>query len=358
LRALRDVIDHGRCLPVQDTIETYDCLVHVLTLQFQFDEVLSICLSLLDTIGVSFPKRNQQVHMLGAIVKLKKQMKEKDDPELLNLPKMVNSEMIFASRILSRIARVTSLTNLPKAHALAAIKDMQMSWKYGTFDQTAELYANCAMLFAHAGDLSQALRIGRIGTQHATTRDRPTIHDGLAIFVVHNSVHHLRYPYRESLGPMLAARQIMTDCGEYQRAIEPLFAYDIISYCCGIPLGQLATNLDKSNEIIFDYANEDFHLIRPLQQMISTFMGLTEGTLVLSGEDEPTDPRSMIEHTRYRMILAYYFHDLEEAEAMSKRIPFLVERGAVPPILPIQYFVQPTLPTWHSPGRPTRSAST
>ena len=64
-----EIIKHARTM--QDKIGAYDCLVHLLTVQSDFEKALDACLEVLDDLEVYLPRRNHMIHVLKGIMSLK-----------------------------------------------------------------------------------------------------------------------------------------------------------------------------------------------------------------------------------------------------------------------------------------------
>ena len=340
-----DIIQHGRTM--QDKIGAYDCLVHLLTVQSDFEKALAACLEVLDNLGVHLPRRYHMFHVLTGVVSLKQKLRKKTDEKLLHLPPMSDQNMIHALRLLSQVVEAAFFAVKPTYLALAVIHQLRISMKCGSCDQTAEAFSHGAMLFGQIGDYESAFRIGQLGYELA--KKARTHHDGLAIFVTFYFINHWQRPYNESLNPMMHAHQVMIDCGGFHKAWYPLIAYALLYYCCGLTLEPLARDLKKYADTMID-CGQKMHIQHtlPLQQMVLNFMGQSDDPLVLTGEvmeqtkflkETENVPRARNEYHRCRMILAYYFGDLSLAEEMSERMPDADEEGSVA-MLPMHFFYQ------------------
>lgn len=346
------VIARGRTL--DDTLEAYDALVHLLTVQSRFQEALEVCILVLGKLGVRLPRRNQLFHVLKGIISLKRSLKQKSDYDLLNLPEMTDPHMIRALRLLSQVVEAAFFAVQPMYLALAVIHQLNICWTHGSCSQTSEAYCHGAMLFGQTGDFELAYRFGQLGYTLARIKQQSvpstaSIHDGLAIFVHYYFINHWQRPYNESLNPMMEAHQLMISCGGFHKAWYPLIAYALLYYCCGLSLEPMARDLQKYHAVMRD-CGQTMHIQHtlPLQQMVMNFMGKNQNPLLLTGDAMVEEdflkeveevPRAKNEYVRCKMILAYYFGDMELAFEMSKRMPSADVEGSVA-MLPIHVFLQ------------------
>jgi predicted ATPase len=346
------IIAHGRS--IEDLLGAYDVLVHLLTVESEFDKCLQVCLHVLSALGVVLPRRNHLFHVLSGIVGLKRHLKASTDRVMLELPLMTDSNKIAALRILSQVVEAAFFAVKPTYLALAVIAQLKICWKDGLCEQTSEAYSHGAMLFGQTKDYESAWRMGQLSNELARQNKadkKASIHDGLAIFVHSYFISHWSRPYRDSLDPLMESHELLIEVGGFHKAWYPLIAYALVYFASGLKLEPLATDLERYNDIMRD-CKQAMHIEHtlPLQQMIANFMGkYSKSPLILSGDvmDEESFldrnrenmPRAINEYVRCKMLLAFFFHDYEVAADMSKEMPSASEEGSVA-MLPIHFLVQ------------------
>ena len=135
--------------------------IYSLLAEADANKAVDFSLDILKTLGIDFPKKVEQKHILTQILKIKYQLIGKKIENLSNLPLMTNSHWLGIMRILSA-ASVSSYLVSQEHFMLIAMKQLELSLKHGNAPQSSFAYTTYGVILCGAlGDLDNGYKFGK-----------------------------------------------------------------------------------------------------------------------------------------------------------------------------------------------------
>jgi predicted ATPase len=327
-----DVLDHARTF--QDKKAAYHTKIMWLTQDGKSKEAMDLVLSVLEELGAPFPKRLLRLHVKKEMMRTKKMLHARTDAELLELPDAENEKLEEIAEFLAflgELALDSSAKGSPEYLALMLLRLIQITLEHGRFAFTSTCYIAWGWFSARVGCFDEADRFGKLGLMIAA-QGKGGYHDTRAVLFYHLEIYHWKLPYHEGLMPTSNALRTLWDQGAIEYVFLHATTYLGIYFCCGLRLEPLQRDILKYVDLLRDYGSRlSFETHAPFFQMISNLMGNSNETTVLSGEfmneDDSVQKWSRTGNDTalqrmyfHRIMLAYYFNDLELAGQMFEKM--------------------------------------
>lgn len=214
-----------------------------------FDQAISIGLSMLDKLGIHIPSKPHQQHVLKMVIKAKWYLRRKTVEELIDLPVMTNREMLAAAHILSSLGHAAYNAN-PNIFAIDVLNMMPLGIKYGNAPEHPFAYAAYgAILIAGFDDIEGAYRFANMALK-LVDKLRLETQKSRVSFVYNVLIRHWKEHARNSMDAFVEAFQMGLDTSDLEYAAFNLFGYHEVGFNIGLPLTALARRMDKQIAII------------------------------------------------------------------------------------------------------------
>jgi predicted ATPase len=326
-----EVLEHAMLF--QDKRTAYHTKILWLTQAKKNKEAIELVLSVLKELGAPFPGRLLAVHIKIEEMKIKKMLRGRTDAELLDLPDAHDETIEVIVEFSERLGEIAlnSASPIPEYLSLVMLRGMRMTLQHGRFALTPRCFVAWGRFAAQSGCFNEAHRFGKLGLKLAEQR-KGGYHDVKAALHYYHEIYHWRLPYHDGLAPASNGLRSLWDRGEIEYVFSDTIAYLRIYYCCGLRLGPLEHDIHHYLDLLQDWGQRvslENHI--PFFQMIANLTGNSNETVVLSGEFMNQEEQSR-EWTRtgneralqhmyfHRMMLAYFFNDLELAGQMSEKM--------------------------------------
>lgn len=123
-----------------DKAEVYDVQIRCLILSQQEARAIEISLAVLRELGISFPARPGNVHIIAAYLKSKWWLRGKTIESLALLPAMTDVRSLTAMRVLQNITAIVYV-KIPALYPLMVIKMVELSLRHGVAAESAITFA-------------------------------------------------------------------------------------------------------------------------------------------------------------------------------------------------------------------------
>jgi predicted ATPase len=326
-----DILDHARTFLERKA--AYHTKVLWLTHDGKSKEAMNLVLSVLKELGAPFPRRYLQLHVMKEVIRTKKMLRGRTDEELLALPDTQSETIDDIAGFVERLGELAlnSANPSPEYLALTLLRAIQMTLSHGRFASTSGCFMAWGWFSAQVGWLDEAHRFGRLGLKIAE-QGKGGHHDTRAVLVYYLQIYHWRLPYHDGLTPTSNALQALWDRGSIEYVFSDTVTYLRIYFCCGLSLKPLQSDIQTFVDLLRDYGNMLYYENHiPFFQMISNLMGTSNQTFELSGEfmnqndsirqwSKSGNEMALQQIYFHRMMLAYFFNDLELAGKMSQKM--------------------------------------
>jgi predicted ATPase len=223
----------------KDKIEALAAKVNTLTMQRRYLEVIYETRKAMTLIGEPIP------NVIGINIhrefhKTRRLLKGLSNDELVSLPRMTDSRIVAASKLLTRAAENRWRAE-NKFMWLIAIQRMKITLKYGLTDEAVSGFASFGVLLARMGYETEAFRLKQLALQVDTSKRvqpaRSVLVDGF--------LSHLCLPVSVSLAPLLSAFRMGLDTGEILSGGIAISFYSSLYILCGLALSPFADDMRK-----------------------------------------------------------------------------------------------------------------
>ena len=251
------VLQHARTL--LDKVKIYTIKIDALKSQNKPVESLRIGFSVLELLGVTFPKRPNKVHILWDLLKTKLALFGKSIEALANLPEMVDPYALAAMRIMESISTATAFA-LPEMVPLLGFETLQLSLKHGNAPTSIYFYAGYGAfnLCGSQGDIDSGYRFGKLALGLLEKFNVKKI-KARTLGLVSVNIIPWKVHVRETFPLLLEAYQSALETGEFEYAAFSVYTYSYHSYFIGHELAKLEREIALYSDVICRLRQETAH---------------------------------------------------------------------------------------------------
>lgn len=319
----------GEILPraqrLEDKVEIYDVQIRCLILSRQEDQAVEISFAVLRELGIRFPGRPGNLHIITAYLKSKWWLRGRTIESLLQLPAMTDIRALAAMRVLQNITAIVFMKT-PALYPLMVIKMMELSLKYGVAAESAITFATYgAIVNAIENNAGACYRFGNVALKLAEQTGGAARERTLLVYNIVNR------PWGEhinnSLEPLRKSYQTGIEMGDLEYCAYASNSYAFHLMLSGKNLHWIKHEIMRYNEPPRAFSREQMtYNNEPFLQMIVNLLGESDDPAVLSGpyfDEKPgfeaifgqKDRSRMFACFVYKMIVAYL--DGDPARALS-----------------------------------------
>ena len=313
----------ARAKRLEDKVGLYDVQIRCLILSQQEDKAIEISLAVLHELGIGFPGRPRNAHIIAAYLKSKWWLRGRTIESLMLLPAMTDIRMLAAMRVLQNITAIV-YARIPTLYPLMVIKMVQLSLRYGVAAESAITFATYgAIVNAIETSPSACYRYGNLALKLAEQAGGVARERTLLVYNIVNRPwgQHIN----DSLEPLRKSYQTGIEMGDLEYCAYASNSYAFHLMLSGKNLHWVKHEIMRFNEppraLSRGYAT---HENEPFLQMIANLMGESDDPATLAGPyfDEKTDfagifaqkDRSrMFACFAYKMVVAYLDGDCSRA---------------------------------------------
>lgn len=308
---------------LEDKVEIYDVQIRCLILSGQEDEAIEISLAVLRELGIRFPGRPGNAHIVTAYLKSKWWLRGRAIESLVMLPAMTDVRALAAMRVLQNITAIV-YAKIPALYPLMVIKMVELSLRHGMAAESAITFATYgAIVNAIETNPGACYRYGNVGLKLAektggVARERTLL--------VYNIVNR---PWGEHINESLEAlrKSYLTgiEMGDLEYCTYASNSYAFHLMLSGKNLHWVKHEIMRFNEPPRALSRDQTtHYNEPFIQIITSLLGNSDDPATLSGpyfDEKPEFAGILAQKDRsrmfacfvYKMIIAYLDEDLPRA---------------------------------------------
>jgi predicted ATPase len=223
----------------EDKVEALAAKVNTLTMQRRHLEAIHETREAMTLVGEPMPKSLGK-NVMRELHKMRRLVNGLSDDELASLPRMTNSRMVTASKLLTRAAENGWHAD-HKFVWLTAIQKMKITLKYGLTDDAISGFASFGVALAKMGYDAEAFRFKQLASRLDVSKQAEPARSVL----VDGFLSHLCLPVSVSLGPLLSAFRTGLDTGDILSGGTAICFYSSLYILCGLALGPFADDMRK-----------------------------------------------------------------------------------------------------------------
>ena len=336
------VLQQGKTL--LEKVKVYEVKIQGYTAHNKPLEAVKTALSVLEMLGIHFPKKPNKLDILLGLVRTKSGLAGKRIEDLFDLPEMTDPYKLAAMRILSTVFSAAYFA-APELFPLIVFKQVNLSVKHGNTPVSSYAYATYGLILSgeFVKDVKSGYQFGQLALRlldKFNTRELKA----RTLFIVNYFIRHWHEHLRETLTPLLDAYLIGLESGDLEYAAYSACVYSYYSLVMGKDLTQLEREMAMYSNAFRQFNQKTLFYYNQLnRQVVLNLMDRAENSCRLIGEsyDEiKMMPLHLEANTKnichsiyfYKLYLGYLFQDyqqaLENAALVEKHIKTAV--GAVP----------------------------
>ncbi|NEQ39735.1 MAG: AAA family ATPase [Okeania sp. SIO3I5] len=266
-----------------DKAKVYEIQIQAGIVQSKLQEALTIGLSVLSLLGISFPTNPTQSDIQEYLQTTKGNLKEKNISELIDLPLLKEPEKLAAMRILSALFSI-AFVGKPEILPLIVCTAINLSIESGI----SPLFAvSCAFYGLILCGLEQDIDTGhKFGILACKVVEKFNSKDKKAqVFEsVYDGIEHWKIHVRQTLPHFLDAYKIGLETGDLEYGTYCILFHSIHSYLAGVSLDRLEPEIENySNSIKLLKQENNYYYSKIFHQAVLNLLGDAENAELLSG---------------------------------------------------------------------------
>ena len=308
-----------------DKVVPYEIRILAYKAENRLIDAINSGLDVLAQLGEDFPKNATMTHVMLDLLKTKSKLRGKNNTYLSCLPEMSDQKKIASMRIIAGIAS-SSYWATPALFPLLIFRMCQLSLKYGNTALSAFGFATYGVIMCGVlGAMKSGYEYGKLGLILLDKFDaRPWL---TQIYTpIYALINNWNEHVENTLEPLQRSYHIGLETGAIEFACINANIYCIHAFLTGRQLEKIEAETRAYSES-FDYYKQEtnYNYNQVYHQAMLNFMGRSENPLILTGS--AYDEERMMHQNRERndqtgkffihfnkLILCYYFQDLEQAQ--------------------------------------------
>ena len=225
-----EVLSRAQSLP--DKIKIYEIQIQATFAQDKMPEALSLGIETLKMLGINFPEKPGKIHVLIAILKIRRTLRGKSNEDLFNLPDMEDRTRRTAVRILNILftaAYFVDASLLP----LLGFQIVHLSVKYGNTPWSSQGYNIYAVILEGVlGKLEEGYRYGQLAMR-LNKRFPYGQFNGRSVQSFNGFIRHWSEHADKTVPALLEAYCMCLDRGDLEYAGLSVYMYCYHAYLVG-----------------------------------------------------------------------------------------------------------------------------
>ncbi|MCF2505399.1 AAA family ATPase [Dyadobacter sp. CY107] len=313
-----------------DKIELHHIQIQSLISNEMPGDAISLSLKVLNELGITFPSKVGDLHILTAYLKSKWLMRGKKIEDLEDLPKMMDPGKLAAMRILQNIT-ATVFTVISELYPLMVLKMVELSLKYGVAPESAITFATYgAIVNAIETNHPAGYRYGNVALKLADKTENSAAK--ARTLLVYNIVNRSSGQHiNDALEPLRQSYQTGIEMGDVEYCSYASSAYSFHLLLSGKNLHWVKHEMLRYKMLPKSLSKGAVsHRNEPLIQIASNLLGENLDPDILTGDyfDEGDafsgiyglqDKSRMFACFAYKMVLAYLSGELNKGLAHAQQ---------------------------------------
>jgi predicted ATPase/signal transduction histidine kinase/CheY-like chemotaxis protein/tRNA A-37 threonylcarbamoyl transferase component Bud32 len=315
-----------------DKVKLYEVKIQAYTAQNIPLKAIETALSILNMLGIKFPKKPNKLEVFLELVRTKLTLVGKQIENLIDLPAMTDPYQLAAMSILSRVASAAYFAS-PELMGLIVLKQVNLSIKYGNTSVSSYAYAAYGLILSGeaVGDIETGYQFGQLALKLVDKLNAKEL-KARTLFIVNYFIKHWKEHLRETLTPLRNAYSIGLETGDLEYAAYAACVYSYHSYVLGNDLATVEREMAMYSHTLSQLGQETaFYYNQLNRQVVLNLMGRAEDKCSLIGEsyDEvkmlplhQSANAQNICHSLYfyKLVLCYLFQDYQQALENAKLV--------------------------------------
>jgi len=307
-----------------DKVKIYEVKIQAQIAQNKPAEAVKMALPVLRLLGISFPEKPNQLHLVRGLLETKLALAGKQIQDLSELPKMTCLYKLAAMRIIASIGTATYFA-IPDLAPLIVFKQVNLSVKYGNSSTSVPAYATYGLaLCGVVGDIESGYQFGQLAVNLLERFNAKEL-KARTSFLVGYMVRHWKEHIRDILPSFLEAYSIGLETGDTEYAAYCAFGMLQYSYFAGKGLAELDCQMLTYRHAIAQLRQKiAFQWNNLYRQVVLNLRGKAENPCCLIGESyneekmlplhqQANDRTSIFLVYSTKLHLCYLFYQYEEA---------------------------------------------
>jgi hypothetical protein len=313
-------------------------------------EATDTALSILDKLGVKFPRKFLLVKAYVQYAAIDRKLQSISTAELMNLPVADDPDGRIEDAIgfMNRLAEISFFGGNEDYLFHCTNKAIQLTLEHGRNSRTAFSFFAWAWVKSMTGHLAEARRIADVARYYATERRWPT-HDIRTEFSYNTYFRMFQLPWPDLLDPIHNLLGELRREGAMEIVLMEGYQYLRQGFVSGMPLTHLIERCAEINEMQLDYRQPLFWTYTaPMTQAVMNLLGHSSRPGILTGEHMDNvhhlevwtnsgNKKALGQYFLFQMILAVLFRDYELGLDMEAQMPPLMYEG-LGVLVPIRLF--------------------
>ncbi|WP_426295040.1 AAA family ATPase [Dyadobacter endophyticus] len=299
----------ARANRLEDKVEIYDVQIRCLILSEQEGAAIEIALAVLRELGIRFPGRPGNVHIITAYLKSKWWLRGRTIESLLLLPAMTDVRALAAMRVLQNITAIV-YARIPSLYPLMVIKMVELSLRHGVAAESAITFATYgAIVNAVETNPAACYRYGNLALKLAEQAGGVARERTLLVYNIVNRPwgQHIN----DSLEPLRKSYLTGIEMGDLEYCTYASNSYAFHLMLSGKNLHWVKHEIMRFNEPPRALSREHTtHHNEPFIQIIASLLGNTDDPATLSGpyfDEKPDFAAILAQQDRSRMFACFVY---------------------------------------------------
>ncbi|NEO52306.1 MAG: AAA family ATPase [Okeania sp. SIO3B5] len=266
-----------------EKVNIYEIKIQAYIAQSKLQEALTIGLSVLELLDISFPTNPTQSDIQEYLQTTKEKLKGKNISELIDLPLLQDQKKLAAMQILSSIITLT-FVGKPELLPLIICAEINLSLKSGISPLFAFSCATYGLLLCGVEqDIDTGYKFGILACELLEkfhSKDQKT-----RVFqIVYNCIENWKVHIQETFPHVIETYKIGLETGDLEFASYGIHHYCCYSYLAGISLEKLEPEIENYSNSLKQIKQENTYYYNQIShQAVLNLLGHTENSTLLSG---------------------------------------------------------------------------
>ena len=290
---------------IDDRLRAYYIQVESLGAGGHLAQARRLALSVLEELGVSFPKKINKMHVMLEILKIQRAFKDQDPRTfLLKLPDMSDPKKDAAMKLLSKVATHTFMNDAEKnTFSLMGLRLMRLTVEHGLNEWSPCGIAIYAMSLTAAGKYAEGHEMGLSAVAVSEKLGRRP-NEARHLLYLDLLVMHWQRPLTIGLSAFPMCYDISVQNGDVDTGLCATTGYLATALQCR-PLMEVDAACRRYVRQMYEFDNQTYLSINiPIWQLVLNMLGEGDDPLILSGEAMEYDQfRAVITEQNHAMAL-------------------------------------------------------
>jgi predicted ATPase/class 3 adenylate cyclase len=229
---------------IGDAIKAYIIRIKANVSLSKNEEAFNIGIECLKKLGVNFPSKPNQLHIISKLLATKFLLRNKSFEFLSSVPNMTNEKQSDIMEVLSEIAQPSYFAK-KNYFPLIVFKQINLSIKYGNHQHTAFAYATYGIVMCGSTfEFDEGLKFGELAVS-LNDQFQTKVLLAKTHFINGNFIRNWKYPFHENLPEILLSYHKGIEHGDFLFASYAGFNYCVIKFFMEMPLMELKKEMDE-----------------------------------------------------------------------------------------------------------------